>query len=234
MKIIAHRGASLLRPENSIEALSYASELGADLAECDVTRLSDGSYVMYHDNNLKRLTGIDRQLSELTIGEFRSALEEHGCPAVTFGELLERYKCHTPILLHIKMPEPQEDFLSMIRGAALPFVFGVITEQAAERISRYFPAERILAFIPKAGDAEGFYNKGCGIIRLWENWLDSITPEDIKQKFPGTEVWVMSRGENKSANGSIESLNRLLALGTDGVLLNDIELALKWRASVSR
>ena len=50
MKIISHRGASAVKIENSLESLLYAGELGADMVECDVTRLADGTYVIFHDN----------------------------------------------------------------------------------------------------------------------------------------------------------------------------------------
>lgn len=232
MKLIAHRGASLSHPENSIESLICAAELGADLVECDVTHLSDGTYVMYHDNNLKRLTGVDQFVTDITFGEFHALMERHGHTAVTFKDLLDKYSCNTPVLLHIKMPVPGEDFLQMIRETSVPFIFGVITEEAAKQVSKHFPPERILAFMPNKTDAETFFSSGCGIIRLWENWLREITPADIKKKCPGAQVWIMSRDENRSLNGSVESLEKCLSLGADGVLLNDIELGLRWKSAL--
>ncbi len=232
MKLIAHRGASLECPENSIESLTYGAELGADLVECDVNRLSDGTYVMYHDDSLKRLTGVDIPVSSVTFPEFSSLLKAHNRPVVTFRELLEKYNCSTPVLLHIKMAEPAEDFLEIIRETKVPFVFGVISEKAAKLVSQYFPPERILAFMPDKSAAEVYYRTGCGIIRLWEHWLGDITPDMVKEKCPGAMVWIMSRDANKSMNGSAESLDRCLKLGADGVLLNDIALGVRWRKSV--
>lgn len=233
MKLIAHRGASLERPENSIESLTYGAELGADLVECDVNRLADGTYIMYHDNNLKRLTGFDLPVTEISFPEFSELQKSCGHPVVTFSNLLDTYKCSTPILLHIKMEYPEEDFLEIIRKTKVPFVFGVITKEAAELLSRYFPPLRILAFIPNKSDAEAFYRSGCGIIRLWEHWLGDITPAMIKEKCPGAKVWIMSRDANKSMNGSEDSLDKCLSFGADGVLLNDIALGLRWRTRIN-
>lgn len=47
--VIAHRGASWERPENSVEAFERAIELGADCVELDVHAAADGTLVVTHD-----------------------------------------------------------------------------------------------------------------------------------------------------------------------------------------
>jgi glycerophosphoryl diester phosphodiesterase len=47
--VVAHRGASAIAPENSIEAFEKAIELGADMVEFDVRRSADGILVVSHD-----------------------------------------------------------------------------------------------------------------------------------------------------------------------------------------
>lgn len=50
--VIAHRGASRRRPENSIAAFRVAAELGADAVELDVRQTADGALVVRHDATL--------------------------------------------------------------------------------------------------------------------------------------------------------------------------------------
>ena len=50
--VIAHRGASVAAPENTVEAFRKARELGADWVEFDVRRTSDGVAVVHHDAHL--------------------------------------------------------------------------------------------------------------------------------------------------------------------------------------
>ncbi len=50
--VIAHRGASAVRPENTVEAFQHAAELGADWVELDVRRTADGALVVHHDARL--------------------------------------------------------------------------------------------------------------------------------------------------------------------------------------
>ncbi len=52
--IIAHRGANLLAPENTLEAFSLAYEMGVDWVECDVVLTADGIPVILHDRSLWR------------------------------------------------------------------------------------------------------------------------------------------------------------------------------------
>jgi glycerophosphoryl diester phosphodiesterase len=49
IEIIAHRGASRERPENTIAAFARALDLGADGVELDVHLRSDGVLVVHHD-----------------------------------------------------------------------------------------------------------------------------------------------------------------------------------------
>ncbi len=54
--IIAHRGASMFAPENTLAAFQLAAELGADAIELDAKLSSDGHIVIHHDSTLERTT----------------------------------------------------------------------------------------------------------------------------------------------------------------------------------
>lgn len=54
--VIAHRTAPLDAPENSLEGIVVASELGADFVEVDVRATRDGVPVLLHDRLLARTT----------------------------------------------------------------------------------------------------------------------------------------------------------------------------------
>ncbi|MBF0209886.1 MAG: hypothetical protein HQK68_03255 [Desulfamplus sp.] len=57
-KIIAHRGARSIAPENTIAAAEIARLIGADLWECDVSVTKDGHLILFHDDNLLRTTDV--------------------------------------------------------------------------------------------------------------------------------------------------------------------------------
>ncbi|MCC9621562.1 glycerophosphodiester phosphodiesterase [Thalassospira sp. MA62] len=54
--IIAHRGASIEAPENTIAAFRVAGARHAKWVECDVTLSSDNKCVLIHDDTLERTT----------------------------------------------------------------------------------------------------------------------------------------------------------------------------------
>lgn len=68
-EITAHRGNSITAPENTLVAIKYAMHSGADFVELDVQETSDGKIVVMHDTNLKRTTGINKNVSDMTLDE---------------------------------------------------------------------------------------------------------------------------------------------------------------------
>ena len=68
---LAHRGASSLAPENTIEAFRLALEAGAGGLELDVHMTRDGHIVVIHDATVDRTTSGTGAISEMTIDELR-------------------------------------------------------------------------------------------------------------------------------------------------------------------
>lgn len=237
MKIIAHRGGKVGK-ENSLEAFLAAIDMGADLVECDVRKTKDGAYVIFHDKGFKRLANSAAAVTDVTLGEMTEILEKSGRTVLTFDELAADYHEATPILLHIKTAEADETLARRIADSGLPIVVGVSSLEMLHCMAKYLPPERILAFMESHDLAKAYYDGGAGIIRLWENWLDRITPAEVKAICPNAKVFIMAcRIDWKDTkeialsdmDGSGESLDKCLALGADGVLMNDMQIALTWR-----
>jgi len=68
---IGHRGGipDYLHPENSMDSFRLASRLQINFFEIDVVLTKDNIPVVFHDKNLKRLTGEDRFIREVTYNE---------------------------------------------------------------------------------------------------------------------------------------------------------------------
>lgn len=69
--ITAHRGGSAIAPENTMAAIEAAVEQMADRAEIDVQETADGIAVLFHDSTLKRQTGLNQKISDLTLEELQ-------------------------------------------------------------------------------------------------------------------------------------------------------------------
>ena len=68
-KITSHRGGALRAPENTLSALNYTWECGADYAEIDIQETKDKQLILLHDDSLKRITGLDKKVWEMTYEE---------------------------------------------------------------------------------------------------------------------------------------------------------------------
>ena len=69
--VIAHRGASAEKPENTLAAFRRALVLKADGVELDVQLTADGVPVVFHDASLRRLTGRRGRLARLDWRELK-------------------------------------------------------------------------------------------------------------------------------------------------------------------
>ena len=65
--IIAHRGASKLARENTLEALKLAYQLKADGIEFDLRKTKDGIIVLNHDPSIDEFMICDNELKEITL-----------------------------------------------------------------------------------------------------------------------------------------------------------------------
>lgn len=69
MRIIGHRGAASLAPENSIRSIQAAIKAGVDGIEFDVRLSKDGKLFLCHDPTLERTHDVDRHIAHLTAKE---------------------------------------------------------------------------------------------------------------------------------------------------------------------
>src|SRR5205814_5269304 len=70
--VIAHRGDSAHRPENTMASFASALEVGADLVELDVQLTRDGAVVVIHDATLERTTSGRGDVREMALREVRA------------------------------------------------------------------------------------------------------------------------------------------------------------------
>ncbi|MFS0575135.1 glycerophosphodiester phosphodiesterase family protein [Sporosarcina sp. 179-K 3D1 HS] len=70
--VLAHRGASSVRFENTMAAFEKAYEDGADGIELDVQLTEDGVPIVIHDPDFTRVAGIRRRVSAFTRAEVKA------------------------------------------------------------------------------------------------------------------------------------------------------------------
>jgi glycerophosphoryl diester phosphodiesterase len=81
--LAAHRGGSLLWPENSLLAFRSSVALGADYLELDVHRSLDGQIVVIHDPTLERTTTGSGPVRAQVLADLKTLRLRDGTGAVT-------------------------------------------------------------------------------------------------------------------------------------------------------
>jgi len=64
--LIAHRGYSSRYPENTLASIEAALTAGASHIEFDLQMMADNEFVLMHDSNLQRASGISKSVFSLT------------------------------------------------------------------------------------------------------------------------------------------------------------------------
>jgi glycerophosphoryl diester phosphodiesterase len=107
--IIAHRGASLDAPENTLAAFNLAWQQGADGVEGDFYLTKDGEIVCIHDDTCKRTAGKAMKVVNGTLAELRQldagswkGFQWRGTPIPTVDEVLATVPLGKRIFIHIK------------------------------------------------------------------------------------------------------------------------------------
>ena len=114
--VTSHRGYSAVAPENTLPAFEAAINVGADCAELDVQMTSDGVVMLTHDTNLKRTTGKDANIYDLTYDEVRTldagsfmGSEFAGTKIPTLQEVMDLCKGRIRLNIEIKPSDATPD-----------------------------------------------------------------------------------------------------------------------------
>lgn len=101
--VYAHRGLhGEGRPENSMAAFRAALENGYGI-ELDVHLLADGNLAVIHDASLKRTTGQDALIEDLTTGDLKTCFLDGTLQTIpTFQEVLDLFGGKAPLIVELK------------------------------------------------------------------------------------------------------------------------------------
>lgn len=153
--VIAHRGGSGLRPENTMAAFAHAVTLGVDALECDVHLSADGETVVIHDDTLDRTTDATGPVAARTAYElaaidagakfgadrgYPSRGQGHGVPRL--ADVLDAFRA-LPVVVEIKGADPRtaDRALSVIAdlGAADRVIIGGFNHDLLDYVRRRAP-----------------------------------------------------------------------------------------------
>lgn len=219
--VIAHRGASAQRPENTLPAYALAVELEADMIEIDLHLTLDGEIVITHDEELAGLGGRG-EIAGATAAEVRALDAGGGERVPTLDEVLEAWGARIPFNLEIKRPTRglypglEARALEAVgrRGLGPTILWSSFFDPVLERIAALEPEAR-RAFLVSPRDPDRPVERALALgAEALNPWYGMVTPELVAAAHAaGLAVYPFTVDE-------VDDMERLLDLGVDGLFTN--------------
>lgn len=215
--VIAHRGASGYRLENTLAAYDLAVEQCADMIEIDLHRTRDAEAVVIHDERPPGLGAAE--IGEATLAEVRALDLGGGARIPTFDEVLEVFGPRIAFNVELKSgsagpyPELELEALRAVAGRGLlaRTLFSSFDDAYLARLAEAEPRVR-RALLLGARSAERPLERARAVgAEAINPWLGLATPELVGAAHAaGLAVYVYTVNRE-------EDMRRLLDLGVDGM-----------------
>jgi glycerophosphoryl diester phosphodiesterase len=219
--VIAHRGASAYRPENTLTAYQLAVEQRADMIEIDLHRTRDGAIVITHDEHLSGLGGRGA-IEDASLAEVRG-LDAGGGEAVpTLDETLDRFGGRIPFNLELKRgvrglyPGLEEAALAAVSARDLLAVtlFSSFEAPVLERLRSLAPESRRALLVSPRGAPPRPVERALALgAEALNPWLGMAAELIEAAHAAGLAVYPYTVDR-------AEDMRRLLDLGVDGMFTN--------------
>jgi len=221
--LVAHRGASGAAPENTLAAFEAAATSGADGVEFDVQRTHDGHLVVFHDDDVDRVSDGRGRLADMTLDQLRAldvgawfAPEFRGERIPTLRETFDLLR-RTDLLLMIELKAPWRYPGMEAQVAALVREYGLV-ERTQVRSFYHAALHEMLRVAPEIALSELWWERIPGDDEVTYKTINCLyalyTPENVAQ--------IHRRGQQATA-WTVDDLGvarRLAGMGIDGLTTN--------------
>jgi len=242
-KILAHRGASAYRPENTMEAFHLAVEQGADGFELDVHLSKDGHVVVTHDFTLDRLSNghghvCDYDLADLKKLNFNKNIP--GCVACQIPTLAEVFAlvAETSLVVNVELKTTEALYPQMpAKLLQLEQEYGM-TGRVTYSSFNHYSLLAIKQLSPEA-KIELLYDLGLVDPWVYAKYVSAaaVNPHYLIVKaLPDT----VARGHENGIKVNVwtvdspEDIALMLKLGVDTIITNKPDVALQVRKTLNK
>lgn len=236
--VVAHRGGSRRAPENTLAAIWKAIEVHADLSEIDVQETSDGKVVLLHDNDLRRVAGVDKRIWEVSYDEIKGldvgswfSPDYKGERIPTLAEVLDVAKGRIRLNIEIKSnehnPTLPEKVVRLVeeKGLVSECVISSFNYEWLPRVKRLNSKLRV-GYI--TGEPVGDISRlDVDFLSLQAKLVTEELVRSARRKKKEVHVWTVN---------DPKQMARLIDLGVDGIITDVPDVAvtmLEERATLS-
>lgn len=214
----AHRGGQGNETENTLAAFRHAVELGYTYLETDVHTTADGVLVAFHDPDLRRTTGGDGVIEEMTWDELRNVRVGGLEPIPRFDELVETFP-EARWNIDCKADSSVEALAAAIRRHRLleRCCVGSFSDRRLRRLRRILGAGLCTSLSPGQigwwrATGRGSDGADCAQVPTRQYGIDIVTEQSVARSHrSGLPVIVWTIDDEPE-------MRRLLDLGVDGIM----------------
>jgi glycerophosphoryl diester phosphodiesterase len=226
-RIVGHRGAMALEPENTMKSFRRGETLGVDAVELDVWLSRDGHLVVMHDPALDRTTDGSGEIADACWDQIQRLDAGHG-ERVPDLETVCRQIHHTGLQVEVKTPDAAEAVVDLLREQCAERDDITISSFSVECVQTVLTARRPeetwtvgLICGAKEGDKLQRY-VDLGMDQLMVNWaLSDLGPAQEFRRSGCATVWQCT---------SAADVERAIDEGWAGTTLDDPRIGLTVRS----
>lgn len=216
----AHRGGFKDLPENSLAAFLAANDVGFRYLETDVQVTRDGHLVAFHDANLLRTCGIDREISTMSRDEVSRALIDGKEPVPLLSDLMESLP-HSMFNIDAKSDASVDALIDFLDRT-----------KTLHRVCIGSFSHRRLAKIRRAFDSRVCTSASPREVALWLTGIAPSGPSciQIPQRQSNLRILTRNRVARSRIHGlpvhvwtidDAETMQELIDDGVDGIMTDD-------------
>ncbi|EUJ30874.1 glycerophosphoryl diester phosphodiesterase family protein [Listeria cornellensis FSL F6-0969] len=226
-QIIAHRGLKSAGVENSLESLHGAAKIGVDFVEMDILETKDHQFVVFHDTNLRRLAGINRNVRDMTLAELEKVtIHQDGFTSTipsldAYIEHAKKWNVNLNIEIKTHGGE-SKDFLANFEkvvqkyGVENDYIYQSLDRNIVETIKKRYPAMRVGFIVPL--NFGNLVNVDADFIVIEEFSFSSSMQRQARERNMDLLVWTIT---------TPEAARKYMLADVDGIITEIPEEAMK-------
>lgn len=220
---IAHRGARIEFPENTLPAFERAFERGATGIELDVHASKDGVVVVHHDPDLVgSVSGAKRAIAEMTWEEIRATAVHTRISVPRLTEVLAAVPAGATAYVEIKGDRVERLVADVIAGSSARCAVHSFDHATIGRLAAIAPdLPRGLLFESSLESFESEVRR-TRARDVWPHY--SLIDSALVARARAVGARIIAWTVNSRADAE-----RLVALGIEGICTDDVRILDEWR-----
>lgn len=213
---VGHRGAPKFYPENTLESLWRAVELGAWMVELDIRQTKDGELVVFHDAELGRMTGAEGNVADKSWKELAKLSVEGWFKIPRLEDVLVRLREKAWINIEVKKADPAK-LADVLRRHAMSdqVIVSSFDWDVLDALEKADPAvARGLLTEEKQDAAAALTARKAGGWFPRADLVDAATVTQVHEAGAYLMAWTVD---------DPDAIKQLAALGVDAICSNDME-----------